>query len=253
MDIIGRLIVTEGTCEDSMAWARTMLPIVEDGTVLIARDLAVARGRQGRSWMLADGQITHTIVLKPVIVHEKKRACALASLNMALSLGLLEPFLNIGAGLKWPNDLVIKGKKIGGMLFENLWYGDQLAGVILGYSINVNNSLIDHQDLAAIGTTVYDQTNKKNDLVDISRQLFTALSKRYSQWKDLDCLSIFNDWRSSLTILGKSVQVHNCDGSLLTGIAQDVLPNGDLVLYGQLADSTIVVPFAQVENVVLAT
>lgn len=251
MDVIGRLIVTEATCQDSMAWARSMLPIVEDGTVLIARDLALARGRQGRSWVLADGQITHTIVLKPAIVYEEKIECALASLNMALSLGLLEPFRNIGAGLKWPNDLVVNGKKFGGMLFENLWHGNKLAGVILGYSININNSLIEHQDLVAIATSVYDQTNKKNDLVDLSRQLFASLSKRYAQWMALDCLSIFNDWRTSLTILGKSIQVHNCDGTLLTGIAQDVLPNGDLVLYGELADSTTIVQFAQVENVVL--
>ena len=69
-----------------MAWAREVLPLVQDGTVLIARHLEHARGRQGRRWLLAPGQITHTVVLKPVDVAIEQGS--LAALNMALTLGL---------------------------------------------------------------------------------------------------------------------------------------------------------------------
>lgn len=247
MNCIGQLIITEQNCADSFAWARQVLSMVSDGTVLIARNLTKARGRQGRSWILAEGQISHTIILKPDLKLPSEQA--LASLNMALSLGLWQPFQKFGVVLKWPNDLYLNNKKLGGMLFENLWHDNKLAGIILGYSININNSCLHDERLNTIATSLTDTTGTQHDLGLLQTELFTSLSKFYDQWKRQEFQDIFQLWRRQQGYLGKQIQVHNRDGSLLEGIAQDVLPNGDLALNVIGADRTVIVAFAQVEEV----
>lgn len=251
MNSIGRLIITEASCDDSMAWARRMLPTVDDGTVLIARDLVAARGRQGRTWVLADGQITHTVILKPKNFIPTEQA--LATLNMALALGLYEVLQRFGVVLKWPNDFYLNEKKLGGMLFENLWQGEQLVGIVLGYSLNVNNKCVDHEVLASIATSLVDVTGKVQDLGKMQQEVFASLSRLYDQWQRGEFQGIFQQWRHHQFYLGKQVSVHNKDGSRLDGLAQDVLPNGDLVLYSATADSTMPVTFAQVEDIKLTT
>ncbi len=246
MNCIGQLIITQQACNDSFAWARELLPTVSDGTVLIARHLTAARGRQGRSWILAEGQITHTIILKPFMNTNEQ---ALATLNMALTLGLREPFQQFGVTLKWPNDLYLNDKKLGGMLFENLWHNNKLVGIIFAYSININNSCLNHNMLKSIATSLADATGTQHDLGQLQVELFASLSKFYEQWKLGQFQDIFQLWRRQQGYLGKQVMVHNKDGSLLEGIAQDVLPNGDLVLNVVGADRTVVVTFAQVEEV----
>lgn len=249
MDPIGHLIIAEQQCDDSMAWARQMLPVASDGTVLIARELTKARGRQGRSWVLASGQITHTLILKPALNAPSEQA--LATLTMALTLGLWSPFQHHGVTLKWPNDLYLNGKKLGGMLLENLWHDNQLAAVIVGYSININNSCRSHEVLSSIATSLSDETNGQTDLGQLQLQLFASLSKFYRQWQQGEYQEIFQLWRRHQGYLNKPIKVHNRDGSLVEGIAQDVLPNGDLVLSIPAADRTHIVTFAQVEEVII--
>jgi BirA family transcriptional regulator, biotin operon repressor / biotin---[acetyl-CoA-carboxylase] ligase len=246
-DCIGQLIIVEQTCEDSMAWARQVLPTVSDGTVLIARQLAQARGRQGRTWVLAQGQITHTIVLKPqnFIANEQ----ALTTLNMALSLGLLQPLQPHNVTLKWPNDFYLNDKKLGGMLFENLWQEDKLTGIVLGYSLNINNSCANDDQLCDIATSLADAGGHEVDHELLQTELFASLSKFYALWKSGNYTEIFRLWRHAQGYLGKPIKVHSKDGSLLEGIAQDVLPSGDLVLAVPAADRTVVVSFAQVSDV----
>ena len=298
MDCIGQLILTEQTCNDSIAWARDILPMTIDGTVLIARNLTQARGRQGRRWILAQGQITHTVILKPfddrrskpfetqlkaapqgerglskteveqikelpISAHpeEDQRSVSkdmsgfscteqsLAALNMAFTLGLWSLLHKHGATIKWPNDLYLNNKKLGGMLFENLWHGDALTSIVVAYSLNINNNCIGHEILEPIATSLADATGKQFDLGLMQTELFASLSQFYASWKRGEYLEIFRLWRSAQGYLGKSIKVHNKDGSLLEGIAQDVLPNGDLVLAVATSDRTVVVTFSQVVEV----
>lgn len=262
MDCIGQLIITAPTCDDSFAWARELLPMASDGTVLIAHNLTHARGRQGRIWVLADGQISHTIILKPDIKTHKSESlsplalsdCAaivsqgLPILTMALALGLWQPLQKFGATLKWPNDLSLNNKKLSGMLIQNLWHDNQLTGIIFGYSINVNNSCINNEQLKDIATSLSDATGTKHDLGLLQTELFASLSRFYEQWKRGEFHEIFKLWRKNQGYLGKQIQVHNRDGSLLEGIAQDVLPCGALVLKTEQTEP-IIVSFAQVEEV----
>lgn len=249
MDPIGQLIITEQQCDDSMAWARQMVPLASDGTVLITRELTKARGRQGRRWVLASGQITHTLILKPALPAPNEQA--LATLTMALTLGLWAPFQHRGVTLKWPNDLYLNNKKLGGMLLENLWQDGKLAAVIAGYSININNSCCSHDVLSSIATSLNDETGQPYDLGALQLQLFGSLSQFYRQWQQGEYQEIFQLWRRHQGYLGKPIKVHNRDGSLLEGIAQDVLPNGDLILHLPVADRTYIITFAQVEEVII--
>jgi BirA family biotin operon repressor/biotin-[acetyl-CoA-carboxylase] ligase len=247
MDCIGQLILTQQATDDSMAWARKILPMASDGTVLIARYLTQARGRQGRRWILAQGQITHTVILKPEPFTPSEQS--LATLNMALTLGLWSLLHKHGVTIKWPNDLYLNNKKLGGMLFENLWHGDMLTGIVVGYSININNSCIGNEILDPIATSLADATGKQFNLALMQTELFASLSQFYATWKRREYFEIFRLWRLAQGYLGKSIKVHHKDGSLFEGTAQDVLPNGDLILALTTSNRTTRVTFSQVEDV----
>ena len=248
MSTIGQLILTEQHCDDSMAWARQVLPIAVDGTVLISRHLTQARGRHNRRWVLADGQITHTIILKP---HDTTHTqdLNLATLNMALILGLAAPLQKYGVTLKWPNDLYLHDKKLGGMLIENIWHEETLVGIVFGYSININNTCIGHEILEPIATSLSDVTKEQYDLGLLHVELFKSLSHFYAQWKKSDHNEIFNTWRKAQGYLGKKVSVHNKDGSIVEGPAHDVLPNGDLICFVEASNQSVTISFNQIEEI----
>lgn len=250
MASIGHQVLTTQHVDDTMAWARSLLPLASDGTVLIARNITKARGRQGRSWVLAEGQITQTIILKPNQGSISQESLPL--LTMALSLGLWEPFQPYGALIKWPNDLVLNDKKLGGMLLESIWHESSFVGLILGYSININNTCSEHETLQAIATSLSDATERQHDLGMLQENLFKSLSNFYDQWKNGNYQDIFRLWRQKQAYLGKNITVHHKDGLIVEGTAQDLLFNGDLVMYIPFADRTEVVSFAQIEAILVA-
>lgn len=244
---IGQLIITQEECADSMAWARSIIDLARDGTVLIARTLNQARGRQGRRWVTAEGQITHTIILKPD--HFTANEETLATLNMAITLGILQPLKQYNVVLKWPNDFYLENKKLGGVLFENIWHENNLVAIIVGYSLNINNSCIDNQELAAIATSLTDTYQKKFDSSSIQTELFKSLSHFYNEWKQKKYTDLFIQWRQAQHYIKKSITVHPQDGAVISGEVQDILANGDLLLQDSKTNSLVTISFAQINEV----
>lgn len=245
--IIGSAFYRTVECNDSLEWAKQHTASAPDGSVFIAEKLTAARGRQGRTWQWAPGQVAVTILLKPTLLknlNDQDRAENLNHLSMALCLGILEPLKIYGTGLKWPNDFYLAEKKIGGMLIEIVWQDGKPEAVILGFAINVNNHFNANHPLASIATSLQDEKNTAIDEQKILANFFTHLDAWYHTWLSKNNTFIFESWKKQQMFLGRKINIHCHDGSTISGILQDISPQGDAII--EHDDSFTTINFYQI-------
>jgi len=219
-------------CSDSFAWARENLGEAPDGSIFLADELTKARGRQGRVWANYPGQLSVTFVVKPhhlSSIPKEDLQMRLNQLGMAISLGICQPLTAYGVKLKWPNDFFLNGKKCGGMLMQGVWLEGALQGMIVGFSLNVNNIFNPDDQLFGSATSIaqeYGQTN----LRDLYKAMLISLDSYYALWRQAQWATLYQQWRSAQAFTGKKVTVHRHDGVVLEGTMQQVLPNGDMLM-----------------------
>ena len=110
------------------------------GTAILAVTQTGGRGTRGRVWASGPGGLWLSVVLRPAV----DTAVPLASVRIGLGLARdLESWVDQPIGLKWPNDLIARDRKLGGILCESRWQGDRLAWMVVGVGVNVRNELPD--------------------------------------------------------------------------------------------------------------
>lgn len=225
--IIGNQRYHTAISSNSMVWAREQLPYVPDGSVFLVDQFLQAHGRQSRTWDVQPGQLLITFVLKPNINITQN---LLPSLNMAISLGILDPLRHAGVSLKWPNDFVLNQKKLGGMILELVWQHQQLQGVIIGFALNINNIFDSTHHLFSQALSLRMATDNMYDLTTLQEELFTSLDHWYHRWLAGNHDAIFSTWRQHQSYKGQIIKTHLKTGEIITGLVQDVLQDGSLIL-----------------------
>lgn len=198
-----------------------------DGAVVIADEQRRGRGRQGRVWHSPPGvALALSVVLRP---DEED----VALVNMIGALGVYDLVRQAGcdeAGIKWPNDVQVNGKKVSGVLTENVWESDRLLGVVLGIGVNVRVDFAG-TDLHASAISLEDVTQAPLDRAELIRQLL----RRIDCWRGKSAKETFLAWRRRLNMLGKLVTVNG-----VQGLAEDVTPSGALKIKTDKAGALLV-------------
>jgi BirA family transcriptional regulator, biotin operon repressor / biotin---[acetyl-CoA-carboxylase] ligase len=248
MKIGHKIIHKKELFESSMDLARRELYGVDDGTIFTADKYHSARGRQGREWKIFPGQLTLTFVLKP-----KNSSDSLNYLNMAIAIAATKSLSNYGIGIKWPNDFVadngVASKKVGGMLIEVIWKNNVMQGVVVGISINCNNSL-KNDPLANIATSLFDITGTTIESELLQLKLIETLNEWYEIWLSCNFDLIFSAWKALQVCLGKTISVHMKNGDVIKGTMLSVDPDGNAVLIDS-ENRNVPVSFHSVENVIV--
>lgn len=198
------------------------------GSVVIADEQTKGRGRRGRSWYNPPGvSLSVTIILKP----EPQNASQLSMVG-ALAVYDLCAYAKLSdTGIKWPNDVQVKGKKISGVLPEAVWDGSQLLGVVLGMGVNVRNQFDDQ--LARIATSIEAEAGRTFERLE----LIPLLLERTDYWAArIGSDELVRTWKSHLNTLGQSVVVEGINQRIV-GQAVDVERNGTLLI--KTADGSI--------------
>jgi BirA family transcriptional regulator, biotin operon repressor / biotin---[acetyl-CoA-carboxylase] ligase len=192
----------ESTQDIAREWALSD-PALPNGTVVIAEEQTAGRGRGGRAWISPPGSsLMCSIVLRPRVAPERlPRLIIAGGLAVTQTVG---PLLPEGAlALKWPNDVLVKGRKLCGILTEATWTGNQLGPVILGIGLNVR---VDFAGTALEGVA----TSLEAELgraVDRHVLLATLLGHVTRQAARVDEPALLDEWRRSLGTLGRRVAV----------------------------------------------
>ncbi|TET66643.1 MAG: biotin--[acetyl-CoA-carboxylase] ligase, partial [Dehalococcoidia bacterium] len=159
----------------------------------------------------------------------------LASLAVVRSI---EAVTGLKAQVKWPNDVLINGKKVCGILIESDLRGNDVTYAVIGIGINVNFRLSHFPEILPIATSLADELGKEVSRLDLIRCLLVETERLYSTLPDGE--SIYQAWRDRLVTLGRQVRVKS-GKTVLEGIAESVTRDGSLLLRHANGSSTQIV------------
>jgi BirA family biotin operon repressor/biotin-[acetyl-CoA-carboxylase] ligase len=178
----------------------------ENGTVIISEKQTAARGRSGKSWESPLGGVWLSIILQPNVDYSK-----LPLITLATGVAVARTMENIGienVEIKWPNDIMINGKKVCGILTEAVTKFNTIENVIIGVGIDANLNTADFpKDLQNGTTTIADELGRMGDenlLIKMFLEEFEKISELFSQEGFEE---ILKEWRKRSYTIGKIVEV----------------------------------------------
>jgi BirA family biotin operon repressor/biotin-[acetyl-CoA-carboxylase] ligase len=206
----------------------------EHGTLILADAQTAGRGRLGRRWFSPPGINLYASVVVRRRIEAVRLAQWLSWLPLMTALGVAEAVDTVAGtsiAVKWPNDLLIAGRKIGGILCES---GSSLrsgAFQVIGIGINVNGVRTDFpDDIREVATTVRQESGRNIDrnrlLVQLLQELETRIEECLTQGTDRIALA----YQGRCSTLGKTVKAVLADGSEFIGLAKEIGLDGSLTL-----------------------
>jgi BirA family biotin operon repressor/biotin-[acetyl-CoA-carboxylase] ligase len=196
------------------------------GTVLVAEEQQNGRGTRGRIWHSPPGGLWYSILYREV----NESGLEFLGLRIGLAAALAIESVAPGArlGIKWPNDLMLAERKLGGVLCEARWQGGLLGWVAVGIGINVTNTLPAEVESMAVGLESVAPTVKAEQLID---PMTSRLRRLPLEDARLDAAELADlqgrDWLQGRTLVEP-----------VPGIARGITPDGALLV--EQADGTLV-------------
>ena len=223
---IGKRIHAYETTDSTMDVAHRLAAAGEpEGSVVVAEAQGKGRGRMGRTWVSPKGKgIYLSVILRPDLqLTEIPRITLVAAVAAAR---VVEAGTGLKPEIKWPNDLLLGGKKIAGILTELNAELNRVHYVVIGIGMNVNTPA---DKLPAHGTSLAQERGERVDRLQLARTLLTHLDRIYAQFLDGGMAPILESWRQFAGFLGRRIRVA-LEGRTLDGQAVDVDPSGALLV-----------------------
>ena len=199
-----------------------------EGTLAVAEMQTAGRGRRGRAWEApAESGIWMSLLLRPNI--PPVQASVLTLLTGIAIAEAVEEVTGMDVGIKWPNDILLKGKKLVGILTEMDCDMESIHSVTVGMGINVNTKAFP-QDLQEIATSLYLATGRewsRAELVGCVLKHFEALYEEFLEKGGV--FAPFKErYRAKCLNIGKEVRVIGGETYLATAL--DITPEGELIV-----------------------
>jgi BirA family transcriptional regulator, biotin operon repressor / biotin---[acetyl-CoA-carboxylase] ligase len=199
-----------------------------EGLVFVTDEQTAGRGRRGRSWSAPAGSsLLVSILLRPAWLP----ASDAFLLTVLAAVAAAEALATTGVAidLKWPNDLHINGRKLGGILVEAELRESAIDWCVIGCGINVNWDPRSVPELAATATSLSRESGREHDRRALLAQLLRRVDSWYRQLRRGARSALHESWRGRLTMLGQPVRVDSPTG-IIFGIAADVTHDGALIV-----------------------
>lgn len=202
-----------------------------EGTVVISDIQTAGRGRRGRTWMSAPGLgIWMSVLLKPNLHPSQVQTLTLAS-SVAVIRALESLDIEI-PGIKWPNDILIGGKKVCGILTELSAEAEKVEWVVIGIGLNVNHDHDDFpNDIKDIATSLRlsGRTQEPFNRSEIAAGIINELEAVYMEFLEKGPGWVAEEWKKRNVTLGKRVELVSQTG-VTEAEAVDITPDGRLIV-----------------------
>jgi BirA family biotin operon repressor/biotin-[acetyl-CoA-carboxylase] ligase len=221
-------LVAHESVTSTMAEARALAEQgAEDGTLVWAREQTGGKGRQGRGWESPPGNLYLTLVLRPECAPgEAAQLGFAAAVALGDAIGSVCPPLDVT--YKWPNDVLLNGRKVAGLLLESKSAADGgLEWLLLGLGANVERF---PEDTAYPATSLrFEGTPGEVTAVDLLEAFGRHFLNWASRWLDEGFSPVRGAWLKHAANKGAEIQVR-LPNETLTGTFVDVDPDGRLLL-----------------------
>ena len=200
-----------------------------EGALVVSEYQTVGRGRLGRKWVSPPGvNVTMSLILRPDIPSPDAPLITLAA-SVALAKAV-NGLYGLSSGIKWPNDLMVSGRKMAGVLTEMSAGPDRIRHVILGVGIDVNMRRDDFpEDIRGSSTSVMLETGGPVGRVPLLCRFIEEFEVYYDALLTGDSGRVVSEWRKHSCTLGRRVKVNTQRGEVY-GIARDIDDSGALIL-----------------------
>lgn len=226
-EFVGRRVIylesTDSTNEVAKVQAQEGAP---EGTLVIAEEQVKGKGRRGRTWLAPRGtSLLFSVVFYPQLLPQEA-----ARLTMAASWAAaeaIEESTGLPARLKWPNDIRVAEKKVGGVLTEMALTGEKIQYAVVGIGINVNWDPAQTPELRDTATSLSVALGREVPRLPLLRSLLVKLEEGYKKAQgggDFHRL-----WAERLDTLHREVEI-DLGGEVVRGFAEDVDREGALLL-----------------------
>ncbi len=200
-----------------------------EGIVVIADAQSHGKGRLGRNWISPPGvNLYFTVLLRPPFL--PKEASILTLMAAVAVVSAIREDIGLNAGIKWPNDILINGKKAGGILLEMKSDMDRINLAALGIGVNVNMSLsLLTKDVRLLATSLKKESGRYIDRNKLLGEILAKLEYWYKIILKGDKRVLINEWLHLNSTIGNNVMVQIQD-RVISGIAEGISDEGELIV-----------------------
>jgi BirA family biotin operon repressor/biotin-[acetyl-CoA-carboxylase] ligase len=229
----------DSTNSQALAWASQGAP---DLSLVIADEQIKGRGRMDNQWFTPpNSALAMSLIMRPTADERRfpSRVTGLLAVSLAESLRKL----GLTPQIKWPNDLLLNGRKVAGILVEAIWLGHELEAFIPGLGVNVSRDSVPPEErISYPATSVDGELGYPVDRVELLADILT----RILAWRPLLRTKTFlQAWEKDLAFLDQQVQVEENGGNFILGKLVGLESDGGLHLIDEYGKS-IVICFGEV-------
>jgi BirA family biotin operon repressor/biotin-[acetyl-CoA-carboxylase] ligase len=198
-----------------------------EGAVVIAETQTGGKGRLGRKWVSPRGNLYLSVVLRPRLPTYK---APLITLTGAVAVAsAIRTICRVQAGIKWPNDILVSGRKVSGLLTEMSAEPDRIRHIILGIGVNVNMALGElPSDVRHNATTLAAEAGKNIERTMLLQQVLRELDRWYGVLLQGEA-GVLTEWGRLNVTIGRRVSVSG-PGGAFEGRAEGIDPEGRLMI-----------------------
>jgi len=228
------------TNDEALAWAAAG---ARDLSIVVADEQTQGRGRLDRKWFTPKGSgLAFSLILRPHVTLRPhlSRTVGLAALSIAESCS----GLGLAPRIKWPNDILLNGKKTAGILIETVWSGDDVDSLVIGMGINVHKASVPPAEVLQFpATSLEDALGKEAPARE--DVLFSVLNA-FIHWRErMTTDALLHAWEEIIAFRGEQVQVHTGDEENITGELLGLESDGSLRLR-DAHDKSVIIRFGDV-------
>ena len=205
LGLIDYLERTTSTNDDAMHWAEQGTP---DLTLVVANEQTAGRGRLGRRWFTPAGAaLAFSLVIRaagqgPVWAYTALGALAVAS--------ALRQFYGLEPRIKWPNDVLLNGRKVCGVLVEAHWSGESLSYIILGIGVNITPSSVPPSDRVIFPATCVEDARLPAQAAVEPVELLRSILTHLLAWRArMDQAEFLAAWEEALVYRGQRIHLYS--------------------------------------------
>jgi len=196
-----------------------------EGTLVLAESQTRGKGRLGRSWFSPKYKgIYLSLILKPKIL--PAQASILTLLSAVSICEAIKEITGLDSQIKWPNDIILHNKKLGGILTELNAEMDEINFVSIGIGLNVNN---DKKTLVSGATALKEQKKESINRISLLQEILRKIEANYLLLQKKGALPVIEEWRQHSITLGRRVKVY-CHKEHIEGEAFDIDIDGGLLV-----------------------
>lgn len=227
---LGRSVLFSCEVGSTNEWAKEMAMYgAQEGTVVIAETQTMGRGRLRREWFSPNGGLWFSLILRP-----KLRPAEAVKLTFVAGLAVakvLHEMFGLKVETKWPNDVLVNGKKICGILTEMNTTGETVNFVVVGVGVNANFDVekVFPEELTRVATSLESELGRKVQLEELFRGLLERLENLYELLIREGFNPVLEEWKGYAGFLGRRVEVTR-PTEKLSGLALNVDHDGALVI-----------------------